>query len=153
MRRHGEPWLPGRPYRDRPGAYAVIFGRGALAGRLLCVDQEGELQLPGGGIDPGESPLQALHREVWEETGWRIEPLRRVAHFQRFAWLPDYRYWARKVQSVYLAAAVRPLGPPQEPGHSVRWMAPEEAAERLGVAGDRAVLTTLLSRREAVVRR
>ncbi|MEM8759715.1 MAG: NUDIX domain-containing protein [Pseudomonadota bacterium] len=146
MRRHGEPWLPGRPYRDRPGAYAIILGRGANSGRILCVDQEGEMQLPGGGIDPGESPLQALHREVWEETGWRIEPLRRLATFQRFAWLPDYKYWARKVQSIYLAAAVRPLGPPQEAGHTVHWLLPDAALHGLGVEGDRAVLRTYLQR-------
>ncbi|MEM9762638.1 MAG: NUDIX domain-containing protein [Pseudomonadota bacterium] len=145
MRRHGEPWLPGRPYRDRPGAYAIILGRGAQAGRVLCVDQEGELQLPGGGIDPGESPLQALHREVWEETGWRIEPLRRLATFQRFAWLPDYKYWARKVQSIYLAAGVRPLGPPQEPGHTVHWLMPGIALRHLGVEGDRAMLAAYLA--------
>ena len=144
--RHGAPWLPGRPYRDRPGAYAVILGSGARAGQLLCVDQKGELQLPGGGIDPGESPLQALHREVWEETGWRIGDPRRIAAFQRFSFLPEYRYWARKVQAIYLARAVRPLGPPQEPDHAVRWLTPARAARSLGVAGDRAVIAALMAR-------
>ncbi|MGA8048362.1 MAG: glycosyltransferase [Dermatophilaceae bacterium] len=33
----------------------------------------GEWTLPGGGIDPGESALGALHREVWEETDQVIE--------------------------------------------------------------------------------
>lgn len=29
---------------------------------------------PGGGIDPGEGPRQAAVRELWEETGLRVEP-------------------------------------------------------------------------------
>jgi 8-oxo-dGTP diphosphatase len=147
LQRIGEPWRPGKPYRDRPGAYAVVRGR---AGRLLCVDQEGERQLPGGGLDPGEGPLAALHREVMEETGWRIAPVRLVARFQRFAWLPDYGYWARKVQAIYLAEAVHPHGPPSEPGHSVLWLTPAEAARRLAIEGDRRVVARL--RAEGVLR-
>ncbi|MEM6973931.1 MAG: NUDIX domain-containing protein [Pseudomonadota bacterium] len=142
--RLGEPWLPGRPYRDRPGAYAVILGRGRHRGRLLCVAERAELQLPGGGIDPGESPLQALHREVWEETGWRIAPRRLIARFQRYLFMPDYGYWARKSQAIYLAEAVCSLGPPQEPDHSVHWLTPAEAVARLGVEGDRSVVATLM---------
>ena len=142
MRRIGEPWAP-RPYRDRPGTYAVIAGRRGL----LLVDQEGELQLPGGGIDPGESPLQALHREVREETGWRIATLRRLGAFQRYAWLPDYGYWARKVQTVYFARAVRPLPVALEPGHTPLWMPPSQAARRLHVEGDREFVRRALAAR------
>src|SRR5262245_13442563 len=32
----------------------------------------GGWELPGGKVDPGESPLSALHREVWEELGVRV---------------------------------------------------------------------------------
>lgn len=133
MRRIGEAWLSGKPYRDRPGIYAIIRGPGGL----LCVDQEGELQLPGGGIDPGEQPIAALHREVWEETGWRIGDPIRLTGFQRFAFLPDYQYWARKTQAIYLARAIRRLGPPQEEGHMPMWLSPDEAQHRLSVEGDR----------------
>lgn len=138
MRRIGETVRPGISYRDRRGAYGLIL-RG---GKLLCVWQEDELQLPGGGIDPGESPLQALHREVREETGWRIGgldggPPLRLGAFQRYVWLWDYKYWARKVQTIYLARAVARLGPPLEPGHRPVWLSPEEAARQLHVEGDR----------------
>ena len=137
MQRIGEPWRPGRPYRDRIGAYAIVV---AADGMLLLVDDEGELQLPGGGVDPGESPVQALHREVMEETGWRIAGIRRLAAFQRYVYLPDYGYWARKVQLIHLARAVRRLGPPTEHWHLPFWMAPGDAAAKLDVAGDRAMV-------------
>ena len=137
MQRIGEPWLPGRPYRDRMGAYAIIVG---MDGTLLLVDERGELQLPGGGIDPGESPVRALHREVMEETGWRIGHPRRIGAFQRFAWLPDYGFWARKVQFVFAARAVRRIGPPTEGWHRPLWVAPVDAVRNLDIAGDRAMV-------------
>ncbi|MEM8698960.1 MAG: NUDIX domain-containing protein [Pseudomonadota bacterium] len=147
MRRIGETWREGKPYRDRPGVYAIIAGRlGDGRTGMLCVDQEGEIQLPGGGIDPGEQPLAALHREVWEETGWRIAEPRRFCSFQRFAWLPDYLYWARKTQTIYLARAVQRMGPPQEPGHSPHWLTPQSAAGLLSVAGDRWALGLAMAR-------
>ncbi|MEM7683900.1 MAG: NUDIX hydrolase [Pseudomonadota bacterium] len=137
MRRIGEPWRAGKPYRDRPGVYGILAG---ADGMLLLVDQDGELQLPGGGIDPGESPLQALHREVREETGWRIADPVRIGAFQRFAWLPDYQFWARKVQAIYTARAIRDLRTELEPGHVAAWMPPMLAAQRLDIEGDRLVV-------------
>ncbi|MEM0988121.1 MAG: NUDIX domain-containing protein [Pseudomonadota bacterium] len=141
MRRIGEPWLPDRPYRDRRGVYAMILGRD---GHLLLVDERGELQLPGGGIDPGESPWQALHREVREETGWRITDIRHFDAFQRFTFMPDYGYWAHKRQLICLARAVRPLSAPTEDWHQPLWMAPEDAALKLDVAGDRVMVARAL---------
>jgi len=60
---------PGRDHKPRPGAYAVVFDRD---GRLLVVEEDGRLYLPGGGLDPGETPEQALAREFVEETGYTI---------------------------------------------------------------------------------
>lgn len=138
MKRIGEPWVAGRPYRDRIGVYGLLAGRD---GRLLCVHQRGEdaeeMQLPGGGIDPGEHPLAALHREVREETGWVIGAPRRFATFQSYVWLWDYRYWARKVHMIYFARTIHRLGPPLEVGHTPHWLAPEVAARVLDVEGDR----------------
>lgn len=145
MRRIGETVRPGVAYRDRMGVYGLVLREG----RLLCVWQKDELQLPGGGIDPGESPLAALHREVIEETGWRIAgpdggPPRRLEAFQRYVWLWDYEYWARKVQAIYLARAVAQLHPPLEPDHRPVWLTPEEAARRLHIEGDRAAVARAL---------
>ncbi len=141
MKRIGERYVAGKPYRDRMGAYGIILGRD---GHLLLVEQEGELQLPGGGIDPGEGPMQALHREAREETGWRIADLRRCGAFQRYAYLPEYGFWARKVQLIFTARAVCPLGPPSEPDHIPMWMPSEVAAAALDVEGDRMMVRQAL---------
>jgi len=142
MRRCGEAPLKGVAYRDRPGAYGVLL----LDGDVLLAAQNGALLLPGGGIDPGESPVRALHREVHEETGWRIGGLRRLEAFARYCWLPEYRYYARKVQHIYLARPIRPLGPPSEPDHVAVWMRAARAVDLLAVEGEARALEAALRR-------
>jgi 8-oxo-dGTP diphosphatase len=139
MRRFHEPFDPSRRYRERPGAYAVIRD----GGDVLVTEQMSpnhEFQLPGGGIDAGEGPVQALHRECFEETGWRIAVVRRLGAWQRFSWMPEYRLWAHKVCHIYLARPVRRLGPPSEPGHNAIWMPIRTALDLLAMDGDRAFL-------------
>ncbi|MEO5875614.1 MAG: NUDIX domain-containing protein [Streptosporangiaceae bacterium] len=57
---------------DRPAVRIVCVDR---SGRLLLlrwhdpVDERDYWEPPGGGIDPGESPLDAARRELYEETG------------------------------------------------------------------------------------
>ena len=143
IRRIGERVAPGRVYRLRPGAYAVLRRGNAV----LLTHQAApvpELQLPGGGIDAGEQPLAALHREVYEETGWRIASPRRLGAFRRFTYMPEYDLWAEKLCTVYAARPVRPLGPPVEDGHLALWLPLTEAAEALGNPGDRLFLRRLI---------
>ncbi|AOZ68162.1 NUDIX hydrolase [Rhodobacter xanthinilyticus] len=144
IRRFGEAIVRERAYKRRPGVYAVLV-RG---GEVLVTHQARpvpEYQLPGGGIDPGEHPIAALHREVYEETGWRIAPPQRIGAYRRFTYMPEYDIWAEKLCTIYVARPVLRLGPPSEPGHSAVWMAPAEAAELLGNAGDRAYLAWVFS--------
>lgn len=144
MRRYGEALRRGQRYRRRAGVYAILLRGDAI----LCTHQAEpvpEVQLPGGGIDPGEQPIAALHREVWEETGWTIAAPRRLAAFRRFTYMPEYDLWAEKVCTVYLARPCRRIGPPAEPGHQAVWLPAVEAVGMLGSPGDRAVLADLLA--------
>lgn len=142
-RRYGEPVQAGVRYRRRPGVYAIL----PRGGRLLLTFQaepEPEFQLPGGGIDPGENPVGALHREVFEETGWHIGTPRRLGAYRRFTYMPEYDLWAEKVCEVWLARPVLRIGPPTEPGHTALWVAPERALELIANAGERDFLRRLL---------
>lgn len=143
IRRYGEPVKWGQHYRRRPGVYAVLL-RGD---QILATHQAKpvpEFQLPGGGIDRGEQPITALHREVFEETGWKIAVTRHLGAFRRFTYMPEYDLWAEKLCTVYLARPIRRLGPPSEAGHTAVWLPVDAALMRLGNAGDRAMLAALL---------
>lgn len=59
-----------------PSAHALIRDGG---GRILLVRHvEGRWQLPGGAVDPGEGPGQAVRRECCEELGVDVE-IERIA--------------------------------------------------------------------------
>lgn len=143
IRRYGEPVKAGQRYTRRPGVYAILLD----GAHLLATHQAEptpEFQLPGGGIDRGEHPIAALHREVFEETGWKIAVTRRLGAFRRFTYMPEYDLWAEKLCAVYLGRPIRRLGPPSEAGHTAVWLPVNEARFRLGNAGDRAMLARFL---------
>ncbi len=143
VRRYGEAWRKDAPYRERHGAYAILLRGGRML--LARTTQPGEeFQLPGGGVDPGESPLRALHREVLEETGWTLRPDRRLGAFQRYCYMPEYSKWARKVCHIYLCRPGLKVAEPLEPDHRPAWMDMAEAAERLYNFGDRAFVRALI---------
>jgi 8-oxo-dGTP diphosphatase len=139
IRRYGEAVKDGQRYRRRPGVYAVLLQGDSLL-TTFQMEPLPEFQLPGGGIDRGEQPIAALHREVFEETGWKIDVLRRLGAFRRFTYMPEYDLWAEKLCTVFLARPVLRLGPPSEAGHSAVWLPVTEALSRLGNPGDRAML-------------
>lgn len=74
------PAEPAPSPRQRVAAYAVL----ARDGRVLLTRMssrtriEGRWTLPGGGIEHGEDPRDALRREVYEETGLWVLPGRLV---------------------------------------------------------------------------
>jgi 8-oxo-dGTP diphosphatase len=135
MRRYGEPVDVARRYGSRPGAYAVIRDRDDV----LVTEQADphQFQLPGGGIDPDEGALRALHRECLEETGWRIQVVRRLGAYQRYCFMPEYDRWARKVCHIYFARPVRRLGEPSDAAHRAVWMPAATARVLLALPGDR----------------
>lgn len=144
MRRYGEPRKSGQAYITRPGAYAILVSGDQV---LLTFQQTPypELQLPGGGIDPGESPVQALHREVIEETGYRIGTPRRLGAYQRYCFMPEYEIWARKVCHIYLARAGRRISEPLEVAHHAVWLPWHEAVDAVEIAGDRDFLSAFFN--------
>jgi len=143
IRRYGEAVDPARRYTLRPGVYAILPRGGDLL-LTFQADPRPEIQLPGGGIDKGEHPVRALHREVFEETGWHIAAPRRLGAYRRFTYMPEYDLWAEKLCHVYIARPVRAIGPPTEAGHIALWTTATEALRLIENAGERGFLAGLL---------
>ena len=91
---------PDVAYLERPGAYAIIRGTG---GRLAFTRGEtGRLFLPGGGVQPGEQPIDALLREIIEEIGWRAGTLDIVGRATQFLAIEGEGCFA--IQATYFRA-------------------------------------------------
>ena len=144
IRRFDEPFRSGIRYSERQGAYGIIVRKERV---LLTYQAEPipEIQLPGGGIDRNESPLQALRREVLEETGWSLRVNRLLGTYRRYTYMPEYDLWARKTHRVYFCTAVRRMGLPTELGHAALWSTPLDGLKILSAQGDKAMLAKAIT--------
>lgn len=107
--------------------------------QVLLTYQGGEFQeyqLPGGGVDPGEQLIPALHREVMEETGWTIHGIRRLGAFRRFTYMPEYDLWAEKLCLLYHARAGVRQSDPLEPDHDAVLVSRKTALAVIDNPGD-----------------
>lgn len=59
---------------QRIGAYALVVSDRGILGTVNSANTPapGVWALPGGGVDPGESPSDAVLREIYEETGQEV---------------------------------------------------------------------------------
>lgn len=123
----GEP-EPGRDYPDRPAAFVVVEKNGRIAVvRVTFAKGGGRLDLPGGGLDPGETPVQAAVRECGEEAGLQIAveaPLVCADHF--FA---NEDGETVNTRGAFFAARMIAEAPELkiEDDHALEWMTPHEA--------------------------
>jgi 8-oxo-dGTP diphosphatase len=112
--------------RQRLAAYALVVDG---AGRVLLTQQPdarqhlGRWSLPGGGVEHGEHPEQAVIREVREETGLqvRVEQLRDVV--SEVTTVGRRHRVLHNIRLIYRAAVV-PAGPdvPVPPASGdIRW--------------------------------
>lgn len=142
--------------RYRPNVAAVLQ---RSDGRLLIgqrADFPESWQFPQGGVDQGESPEDALRREVREETGLPPEAYRIVArsgpHRYDFPAGPDRRGFSGQEQTYFLCALHGAETPPFDPALTcgeflaVRWVTMDDFPVELAPPMKREVYGEVLRR-------
>jgi 8-oxo-dGTP diphosphatase len=135
----------------RPSAYAVVAdasGGGGAGERLAVVRTPLGVFLPGGGMDPGETPEGAAVREVAEECGLvvRVAGGWRAAAVQ-YVWSAKYRAYFEK-RSTFLGAELDGAETPRaEHDHELLWLPPAKAAAMAHESHAWAVARWLAARR------
>jgi len=118
---------PHKRYAERPSVYGVCArADGKIALARIGTKPNYQYDLPGGGIEQGESEPEALIREYEEETGlgvWPVKPIGRAGQF----WI-DRDEPRNSLAAFYEVEITSDDGQPTEPDHSLVWMAPFEAA-------------------------
>ena len=113
--------LPTEIKIDRRGVVAVIVrdGRLLVIRRSLTVLAPGMYCFPGGGIEAGESEAEALVRELHEELGCAVRPVRRLGEHVS-SWRMHLTWWLAELDE-----AVEPVANLAEV-ESVHWLTLEE---------------------------
>ncbi len=131
---------PSNPDRSLRVVVAAVVerddGRILLARRLPDAHLGGLWEFPGGAVEDGETPEEALARELVEELGVRIT----VAEPITFAFHRDER---RDVVLLFHAARIVRGEPRGLQGQEVRWFAREELASLATPPADAALLRRL----------
>lgn len=118
--------IPEDPGRQGVVAVVLCRGRFLVIRRSSQVVAPGAFCFPGGGIEDGESEPEALVREIREELGAAVRPLRRV--WQSVTpWKVQLSWWLSRLEEDAV------LTPNPAEVASVHWFTAEEMARLDGL--------------------
>lgn len=141
-RQFGEA-LPGVNYVERPGVYALVVRDGLL---LVAATPAG-LFLPGGGIDDGEGPVEALRRELREEAGTELMDAVEVGIARQYVIDSQTGIGYNKVERFFLVTVGTDVSENAEADHTARWVSIDVAVAGMREPAQAWAVRTLLTPR------
>ena len=121
---------PNLTYKPRDGAYGILLREGRIACAQIGYTKF-TYDFPGGGVDAGETPEQAVEREFLEETGVEVRTGRLVTRFDHY-WIHDDGTPYNNRCHIYETELVRERPEAKtENDHELVWLPPLEVIKRL----------------------
>lgn len=134
-------------YRKRPGAYAIIVNKDN--DKIGIVTDGEDYFYLGGGIENGETKLEALKREMIEEAGYSIKNIREFEEVGSHIFAEDKGY-LEIIASVYIAEFDKKIAEPIEKDHKVLWVTPEEYVSKMFREWQRYIMERFIERRKNI---
>ena len=120
--------LDGIEYINRPGAYAVIVSHDR---QIAVIEADNGYYLPGGGIDPDETPIEALKRELLEETGYQVNVMAELGTALEYIHASREGKYYQIRSSFFLVELGSRTGTGMERDHRLIWISLEQASRLL----------------------
>jgi 8-oxo-dGTP diphosphatase len=106
-------------YKKRPGSYAIIIRKDD--NKIGIVTNGNDNFYLGGGIEKNETELEALKRELIEESGYTITNIQEFDSVGSFIFAEEHGY-LEVIANVYIAEFDEKVTEPIEKDHVVLWV-------------------------------
>jgi len=120
--------LDGKNYIDRPGVYALIEDN---HGQIAVIETSNRYFLPGGGIDSGETEVEALKREIMEEIGCQTSVLAELGEAVEYVKASTEGQYYRIHSRFYKVQIDSKIGEGIEKDHRLVWLGQGDALKLL----------------------
>ena len=131
-------------YKKRPGAYAIIVNKNDDKVGIVT-DDTGYFYL-GGGIEEGETKLEALKRELIEESGYTIKNIKEFEQVGSHIY-DEAKGYLEVIANVYIAEFDEKITEPIEKDHTVLWVKPEEYEKKMFREWQRYIMKKFIEKR------
>ena len=120
--------LDGKKYIDRPGVYAVIEDNHK---QIAVIETSNGYFLPGGGVDSGETEVEALKREIIEEIGYQVLELAEIGEAVEYIKAHTDGKYYRIHSRFYKVQIDSKIGEGLEKDHRLVWLRQGDALKLL----------------------
>ncbi|CAN7424425.1 NUDIX domain-containing protein [Phenylobacterium sp. LjRoot164] len=122
----------GPTYADRPAAFGILERDGQIAAvRIEKPDGASWIDLPGGGVDPGETPEEGAAREFGEEAGLKVTVRESFALADQYFVNTEGEAWNNRSVFFVLDLVAEEPALKVEEDHTLIWLSPLDAIASL----------------------